>query len=59
MQTSSTAVFYDHAHPFELKDLPVPELKSGEILVRNEYTTLCRSDIYTYTGRRIEKIQLF
>lgn len=55
MQTSSTAIFYDHAHPFELKDLPIPDLKPGEILVRNEYTTLCRSDIYTYTGRRIEK----
>ncbi len=41
--------------PLTAEDTPVAELGQGEILVRNEYTTLCRSDVNTYTGKRIEK----
>lgn len=55
MKTSTTAVFYDPTKPFELKDLPIPNLQTGELLVRVEYTTLCRSDLYTYSGQRKEK----
>jgi putative phosphonate catabolism associated alcohol dehydrogenase len=33
----------------------VPPLRQGEILVRNEYTTLCRSDLNTFCGKRTEK----
>jgi len=33
----------------------LPSLKPGEILVKILFTTLCRSDIYTYLGRRKEK----
>ncbi|MEI6408184.1 MAG: zinc-binding dehydrogenase [Bacteroidota bacterium] len=54
MKSSETAVFHSHETPFELKQLPIPALKPGEILVRNEYTTLCRSDLYTYCGIRFE-----
>jgi len=54
MKTSKTAVFTSHQHPLEIRDVPVPPLKKGEILVRNEYTTLCRSDLYTYSGKRQE-----
>ncbi|WP_175623405.1 zinc-binding dehydrogenase [Chryseobacterium schmidteae] len=32
----------------------LPQLQSGEILVKNKYTTLCGSDIHTYTGKRKE-----
>lgn len=32
----------------------LPELKKGEILVKNKYTTLCGSDLHTFTGRRKE-----
>jgi len=32
-------------------------LKEGEILVKISYTTICRSDIYTFQGKRTEKIQ--
>ena len=32
----------------------MPSLKEGEILIRNEYTTLCRSDINTWCGKRRE-----
>jgi putative phosphonate catabolism associated alcohol dehydrogenase len=33
----------------------IPSLQPHEILVKILYTTLCRSDIYTYEGRRKEK----
>ena len=33
----------------------VPALKEGEILVKILCTSLCRSDIHTYLGKRIEK----
>lgn len=36
-------------------DIEIPPLKDGQILVRNRYTTLCRSDLHTYSGRRREK----
>ena len=36
----------------EFTSLPV--LEKGEILVKNKFTTLCGSDLHTYTGRRKE-----
>lgn len=54
MQTSKAAVFSQSGHPMELIDLPIPPLKSHEILVRNEMVALCRSDLATYSGKRIE-----
>ena len=54
MTTSETAIFTSHEQPIELRNLPIPELKPGEILVRNEYTALCRSDLNTYCGKRFE-----
>lgn len=47
--------FEDSAHGFAIKQATIPALKSGEILVRNTYTTICRSDIYTFQGKRKEK----
>jgi putative phosphonate catabolism associated alcohol dehydrogenase len=38
----------------EIIGVEIPPLNSHEILVRNEMTTLCRSDIATYSGKRIE-----
>lgn len=32
----------------------LPSLEKGEILVKNKYTTLCGSDLHTFTGRRKE-----
>ena len=55
MKTSRTAIFNVQNTPFEMEDVKVPALKEGEILVRNEYTTLCRSDLYTFSGKRTEK----
>lgn len=55
MTNSKVAIFHSKDEPFTLEEVPVPELSEGQILVRNEYTTLCRSDLNTYSGKRFEK----
>ena len=55
MKTSKLAVFHGKDQPFTYETVPVPALRTGEILIRNEYTTLCRSDLNTFSGKRIEK----
>jgi putative phosphonate catabolism associated alcohol dehydrogenase len=54
MRTSRLAVFHGKDRPFTYETVTVPALRPGEILVRNEYTTLCRSDLNTYCGKRTE-----
>lgn len=55
MKTSRTAIFREPNAPLTTEAVEIPPLKAGEILVRNEYTTLCRSDLSTFSGRRTEK----
>ena len=55
MQFAETAVFFSPGRAIEIHNLPVPDLQYGEILVQNEYATLCRSDLNTYCGKRHEK----
>ncbi len=55
MNTCRIAVFENAENKMVLQNTVIPALKEGEILVKNEYTTLCRSDILTYTGKRKEK----
>jgi putative phosphonate catabolism associated alcohol dehydrogenase len=55
MKTSRIAVFHSKDQPLTCETVTVPALREGEILVRNEYTTLCRSDLTTFTGKRVEK----
>ena len=54
MEHSTTAVFTAPNRPMSIIQLPVPELGSREILVKNEFVTLCRSDLNTYFGKRKE-----
>lgn len=49
------AVFHSAGIPMTIKRQMLPRPKMQEILVRVEYTTLCRSDLYTYSGKRKEK----
>jgi putative phosphonate catabolism associated alcohol dehydrogenase len=51
---SKMAVFHAHGLPFSLEEIRIPDLESGQILIRNEYTTLCRSDVNTWSGKRSE-----
>jgi putative phosphonate catabolism associated alcohol dehydrogenase len=55
MPSSRAAIFHGTGRPFELTEVPVPAPGPGEILVRNELTTLCRSDLNTFEGKRTEK----
>ncbi len=55
MKTSRVAVFHGKGLPFAYESVPVPALREGELLVRNEFTTLCRSDLNTFSGKRTEK----
>ena len=55
MNISRAALFDSTGIPFRFESVPIPTPGPGEILVRNEYTTLCRSDLYTYLGKRTEK----
>lgn len=52
---SKIAIFRKTGTPVSIEECSIPELKQGELLVKNEYVTLCRSDISTYMGKRIEK----
>lgn len=54
MHTSETAVFYASNTPLRMERVAIPDLKPGEILVQNEYATLCRSDLNTICGKRTE-----
>lgn len=49
-------VFEGAGRPLQICSMPVPQPRRGEILVRNEYATLCRSDLSTYAGRRLEAV---
>lgn len=53
MKTSRIAIFHAKDLPFTYETVAVPAPGAGELLVRNEYTTLCRSDLNTYAGKRI------
>ncbi len=55
MQSSKIAVFTASGQPFSIQQTNIPALQSGELLVRNEYVTLCRSDLNTFVGKRQEK----
>lgn len=55
MKKSRFAFFDNQSMQLKLDAVEVPSLLEGEILVRVEYTTLCKSDILTYTGKRQEK----
>lgn len=55
METGQILVFDGAGQPLKLIQREVPELKAGEILIKNTYTTLCGSDLHTYCGKRNEK----
>ena len=52
MRTARAAVYEAPNTPFILKEYPVRPAKPGEVLVRVTMSTICRSDIHSYEGRR-------
>lgn len=55
MQYSKTVLFLSSEEPLQISNIKIPVPGEGEILIKNEYTTLCRSDLNTFSGKRIEK----
>ena len=54
-KSCNIAVFDGPQLPLRLTEVEVPRLGTGQVLVRNEYTTLCRSDLNTFCGKRTER----
>lgn len=50
--STTAAVFNGPGEPFELREIPIPELREGELLVEITLCTICGSDLHTFTGRR-------
>lgn len=49
----ATAAVYEAPNmPFVLKQFPLRPVRRGEVLVRVSMSTICRSDIHSYEGRR-------
>jgi putative phosphonate catabolism associated alcohol dehydrogenase len=51
-ETSRAAVFRAVGEPLSLERFPIPELQSGEALVRVRCATICGSDLHSFFGRR-------
>jgi alcohol dehydrogenase len=54
VSTAKAALFYGHDHPLTLEEVVIPVLNSGECLVEISCCSLCRSDLHTFSGNRIE-----
>ena len=52
---SKFASFKNNDEKFSIQSEGLPLLNEGEILVKNLCTSICRSDIHTFQGKRIEK----
>lgn len=49
---AKAAVYNAPNEPFEIKEYPVRDVKTKEVLVRVSMSTICRSDIHSYHGNR-------
>lgn len=52
---AKVVAFKGHKQLMQLMEVTIPALNTGEILVKNLYTTICGSDLHTYCGLRSEK----
>jgi putative phosphonate catabolism associated alcohol dehydrogenase len=52
MRNARAAVYEAPNTPFVLKEFPLRPAKRGEVLARVTMSTICRSDIHSYEGRR-------
>ena len=58
MKKGNSIVFKGVGQGMEMLSRKVSSLKPGEILVRNQFTTICGSDLHTYSGLRNEPLPL-
>jgi putative phosphonate catabolism associated alcohol dehydrogenase len=56
MSQSATYFAFDSVtQKFTPHSILIPKLNKGEMLIRILYTTICRSDLNTFSGKRVEK----
>ncbi|KQM67303.1 alcohol dehydrogenase [Pedobacter sp. Leaf216] len=56
MKNATLIAFNGSGNHLEEMKTAIPELKPGEILVENLYTTICGSDLHTFCGLRTEAV---
>ncbi|TAK20695.1 MAG: zinc-binding alcohol dehydrogenase [Chloroflexota bacterium] len=49
-QTGRAAVFVGVGRPFEIRELPIPEVEPDAILIRMSIANICGSDLHTWRG---------
>ena len=48
--TSRAAVVTGFNEPLEVRELPIPEIEPGAVLVKIDAATVCGSDLHIWTG---------
>jgi threonine dehydrogenase-like Zn-dependent dehydrogenase len=48
--TARAAVFFGPGKPFEIREVPVPEVEPGGVLIRVTYANICGSDLHFWRG---------
>ena len=56
--TSRAAVLVDYNQPLEIRELAVPPLEPGAILVKVEAATVCGTDVHVFHGKLTQISQL-
>ena len=51
MPTGKVAVFTASGVPYEIEELPTPEVGPGGILIKNTHAVICGSDLHGWRGR--------
>ena len=50
MPTGKVAVFTASGVPYEIEELPTPEVGPGGILIKNTHAVICGSDLHGWRG---------
>jgi len=58
MGSARAVVFRGPGQPLELVEVGLPEVGTGEVLVRVDFRTLCGSDLHTYRGQRAAPVPI-
>jgi alcohol dehydrogenase len=55
MNNAKVAIFERLEQPIILHNIEIPSIEAKQLLIKIEYVTLCKSDVNTFCGKRIEK----
>lgn len=52
------AIVYDKVREFELRDIPIPEIKPNQVLVKIDCCGICKTDVHQHSGKFIVEFPL-